>query len=86
MTPTQTAAIVRAAMTWVQAHDRRMAASRIKRQTPTFSRDHYRAGTAVTEAKRLERAALKNLHQAVTPKAITVRSREVVELVLLETD
>ena len=84
MTPTQTAAIVRAATAWVQAHDRRMAASRIKRQMPAFHPDSYRAGAAVTEAKRLERAALRALHLAVLPRAINIRASEVLELVQLQ--
>lgn len=84
MTPTQAREIVRAAIDWVHAHDLRMAASRAKRQTGPFDRDSYRASGAVTEAKRLERMALKALHRAVMPKAITTRSREVLEVVALE--
>lgn len=84
MTPTQAKAIVLAAMAWVQAHDRRMDAGRQKRQIGPYGRDIYRAGAAVTEAKRLERAALKELHRAVLPKAITTRTREVLDLVQLE--
>lgn len=84
MTPTQAREIVRAAIDWVHAHDLRMAASRAKRQTGPFDRDSYRASGAVTEAKRLERMALKALHRAVMPTAITTRSREVLEVVALE--
>ena len=84
MTPTQARAIVCAAVEWVHAHDRRMAASRDKRQTGPFDRDSYRASGAVTEAKRLERLALKGLYRAVTPKVITTRTREVLEIEALE--
>ena len=84
MTPTQAREIVRAASDGVHAHDQRLAASRAKRQTGPFDRDSYRASGAVTEAKRLERMALKALHRAVIPKAITTRSREVLEVVALE--
>lgn len=84
MTPTQAREIVRAAIDWVHAHDLRMAASRAKRQTGPFDRDSYRASGAVTEAKRLERLALKKLRRAVMPKAITTRAREVVELSQIE--
>lgn len=84
MSPHQARSIVMAAIDWVHAHDRRMAASRAKRQTGPFDRDSYRAGAAVTEAKRLERLALKKLHRAVTPKAITTSAREVLGSVTLE--
>lgn len=84
MTPPQAREIVRAAIDWVHAHDLRMAASRAKRQTGPFDRDSYRASGAVTEAKRLERMALKALHRAVMPKVITTRAREVLEVVALE--
>mgnify|MGYP000848969391 FL=1 len=84
MTPTQAREIVLAAIDWVHAHDRRMAASRVKSQTGPYERDSYRASGAVTEAKRLERLALKKLHRAVMPKAITTRAREVVELSQIE--
>lgn len=74
--------MVLAALEWVEAYDRRMEAGRVKRQFQDYGRG-YLASAAVTEAKRLERAALRELHLAVKPKAIKARSREVLELVQL---
>lgn len=93
MTPTQTSAIVQAAQAWAVAHDRRKAAGRIKRQVQAQARLYplslpgkWQASAALSEAKRMERAALQALHRACAPKAITLKAdvREVIDLPQVE--